>query len=346
MRVDKFVVRVANPYFLLVGSVEDLPRNYLQRAIKFAISNKVFPLFYEGCLKYGIHLPEDANVLMRMYEKRRKMQLEAIKHLLEIRERYGIELMFFKTFKPFRYVPDDVDILLRNEKDLSLLINILKNKNYFIAKIGTPEIVLRRIERGTYVDLDIHTRLAVGHLDLFRSENLWRSQAYEIIEIGDGYKAPKLSEEYEVVREAAYSLLKDFNLSIAGFYLAINAMMRLDLKNAEEIARAENLLPHLHLYLNASYFHAYEVFGPEAVSNLRYELDTSLMTSKLCRVNRMPYPYPVPVIVWAYTSKAWLEIHRDKNLKVILQILKQPSSKGIDILLNYFINYFRKYQDV
>ena len=184
-------------------------------------------------------------------------------------------------------------------------------------------------------------------MDLFDVENLWRKHAYEIIEIGEGYKAHKLSEDYEVVREGAYSLFKDFNLSIPGFYLAINTFINRKIESIEKIAEEENLLLPFYLYLDIAHSMAYNLFGSEDNLQLRYkEEGTSNLLLKLVKADfskrlEIPYSYPIYIIAWVYFSKLWLEIHRDRNLKVILQIIKQPSSKGIGILLDFIREHFR-----
>jgi hypothetical protein len=343
MNVPEFVVKVANPYFTTNDDFPNITDEFLRSSIKFAVKNKVFPLFYEGCLKLGISLPGEAELLIEGYERRRRIQVEAVNLLLDISDELNVELMFFKTFKPFRYIPDDIDVLLYNENDLKLLISKLKQRGYFILKVGTPEVVLRKIEdKGAYVDLDIHKRLAVGYLDLFQTQNLWQKQARETFKLDNGRMVTKLSEDYELVREAAYSLLKDFNLSIPGLYLATNALMKRDLRIIEKIAIKENLLLPLYLYLDAASFITCKMFNSPTNLRLQFNepftlvLPTRIIRSQLRRRVKVPYPYPVSVITFAYLSKAWSEISRNRNLKVICQILKQPSSKGVGILLDYF----------
>ena len=350
MRISEFVTKVANPYFPIDEDFSNLSDEFLVSSLQFAVKNKVFPLFYDGCLRLGIRLPKEAEVLAHSYEKKRRMQLEAVNLLLDLSDKLGIELMFFKTFKPFKYIPDDVDVLLRNENDLKPLIAKLKENGYFILKVGTPEIVLRKVGEGSYVDIDIHTRLAVGHFDLFQVESLWRKRAYEKFKLDNGRVALKLSEDYEVVREAAYSLLKDFNLSISGLYLGINALMHRRLADLEKVASEENFLQHLHLYLYTTYYVACRLFGSKARSQLQYRFKEDglpitfllrLLNAQLRKSLRLPYPFPIPVIAWAYTVKVKAELSRNKNLKALLQLMKQPSSKGVGILLDYIRESFR-----
>lgn len=346
MGVSELVAKVANPYFTLHEDLLDVTDESIRSSIKFAVKNKVFPLFYEGCLKLGISLPNEAELLMESYEKRRRMQIDAVELLIDMSDKLGTDMLFFKTFRPFNYIPDDVDVLLRDEKDLKPLITKLKEKGYFILKVGTPEIVLRKVGKDAYVDLDIHNRLAVGHFDIFRVERLWQEHACEAIKIGDGYEVLKLSENYEIVREAAYSLLKDFTLSIPGLYLAINAMLNMDLKIIEKIAVKWNLFLPLNLYLGVAYYATHALFGTNASSQLKYDYfrytnknDLKIASFHFRKRFRVPYPYPISIIAWAYLSKVHLEVSRNRNIGAIFQLMGQPSSKGIDILLNYLKEY-------
>jgi hypothetical protein len=49
----------------------------------------------------------------------------------------------------------------------------------------------------------------------------------------------------------------------------------------------------------------------------------------------MPYSYPMSVIALAYFERVVSETRRHGNLEAWLQLIKQPSSKGIDILTDY-----------
>lgn len=334
MNTAEFVVKISNPYFSDYP-VSQISENQMKSAINFAVKKKIFPLFYEGCLKKQIKLPKEAETSYSYFRLHQAKQVEAAKLLCKIQDDEKLDLIFFKTFRPFNYIPDDVDILLRDEGRLDILMARLTAEKYFLHNVGTPEIGLRKIEKDAYVDLDIHKRLAVGSLVLFEAENLWQNNAFEQVHLSSDCSVFKLSEDYEVVREAAYSLLKDFHLSIAGFYLGLNALLNRNLKVIQKIAVKNNFHFHLQIYLSVVYSLAVEYFKEEAIERLKFSYSASSdFLLPLCRNLKMPYHYPFPVIVWAYLYKASLEINRNKNLTVIPQIMKQPASKGIKVLID------------
>jgi hypothetical protein len=335
----EFVAEIGNPYFTMPTKIKQPSEQQMQQLITHAVAKKAFPLFYDGCLKYHLQLPKEASVIMSGFNRRREKQVESAKLLLDIQEKYGVDLIFFKTFRPFNYIPDDVDVLLREEKDLNPLMVALKKEGYFLLKVGTPEVVFRKVGKDAYVDLDIHRRLAVGSLDLFEVKRLWQNQAFERIDIGDGYRALKLSEDYEVVREAAYSQLKDFNVSIPGLYLGINAMLNRNLSVIKKIAVQENLSFHLKLYLNIVYFVSRKLFGDSFQTKMGINKVDADSFMQFCKNIRVPYPYPVLMIASAYLAKVTSEIRYNKNLGVLFQVFKQPSSKGIGIAFDYIRDF-------
>ncbi len=352
IKIWEFVVRVANPYWV-DDSLKELTinENFLNTCVSFAVKNKIYPLFYEGCYRHSIPISKGMRMLAESYEKKRKMQFEEIKMLLELSRSYNLEVVFFKTFKPFNYIPDDVDILLLNDEDYRILTSELRKRGYFLLNRGTNEVIFRKIGKGAYVDLDIHRKPAVGHLDILNVKNLRQNNAIEIVKFADGYELLKFSEVYEVVREAAYSLLKDFNLSIPGFYLALNAIMKYSLNNIRDLAEKENVRLSLDLYLGVAYGLASNLFcsGDKWQSqNIRIgEGVISELLLKICKRRQLtlPYYYPVLAIAGAYLHKVGFEVLNNKNLKAIFQLIMQPSSKGIGILLDYgrgrFIEKFK-----
>ena len=336
--VAEFVTKVAYPFSKPHLVNNTVPSGSLLEAVRFAGKNKIFPLFYQGCRKLHIQLPDEAEKRHAEYEKRRAAHNETIEYLVEASARTGIDLIFIKTFKPFDYVPDDIDLLLRNTDDLKGLQGLLKSKGFQLLKIGTPEVTMRRIYPGTYVDIDIHTSLAVGHLVLFDLEKVWRTRTYRTLETG--LEVPVLPEYFEMVRESAYSLLKDFKISIPALYSAIHMFLTSEVQKGWKLAEEEGFCFHVYLFLEATRILAGRLFGlsgrqREVGDGLLVKQASRLVVADLNKSCRVPYAYPMLVIALAYFARVVSETQRRGNLEAWLQLIKQPSSKGIDILTDY-----------
>ncbi len=336
MNTSAFVAIVANPYisppdsFLINSSIAD-------KAVDVAIGNKIFPLFYDRCVQLSIRLSDESEAVAEEYMRRRAEQLKEMMMVTNLCHEFGIEFAFFKTFRPFTYIPDDVDIITKNEADFRRLIHALYDNGYRLLMVGTPAIILRKVTNRTHVDLDIHRAIAVGYLQLFESSSIWDNIIYR--DIGNGFKVPVLSEDYEVITMAAHSLFKDFSLNIPTLYLATYCLLRRRVRRLEELAQKACLA----LPLNMLLFTALQInrifYGKEIGSSGEVPFDeiflTDVISADLNQGFTMPYQYPLLLPIYVYAWRTWCAIKKH-NVKTLTQLGRQPFSKGIGLLINYF----------
>ena len=179
------------------------------------IANKV--LYFAGL--YNKKLQETEEWQER--KRRLMLQRDAIKEFAEIAEKLSLRYLIVKTFKLFPYVPDDVDILIIDANLMSGVINELKKRGYFIRKIGTPEVTIRKVANKTYVDLDIHHKMAAGNYIYYDAFTLWQNHKKITI---DGYQIYVPSPQDECVITMAHAVLKEFEILLSDFlqtYLCI-----------------------------------------------------------------------------------------------------------------------------
>jgi len=275
--------------------------------ISIAKINKV--LYQLGLYDERIHRYDEWQELHR----RRAEQRQAIAEIATIAETRRIDLMIVKTFKPFDYVPDDIDVLVIDENTVEDLIQELMCRGYRIRKVGTPEITLRRIANKTFVDIDIHDKLGAGFYEYIDKHYLWRRR--ETVEI-DGARIAKPNPVDELLITAAHAVLKELRIILADvLHVAISSKNGV-LREALMQSRKVGLLKALRFL--------------ERVSAL------ALQMSKNEREIELKFPLNVPphVIFMAYLEnlKHRVEIGGMKPLK---ELVKTPSSKGIGILLRY-----------
>jgi hypothetical protein len=179
------------------------------------IVNKV--LYFAGLYNKKLQGTEEWQERKRRF----MLQRDAIKEFAEIAEKLGLRYIIVKTFKLFPYVPDDVDILIIDINLMSGVINELKKRGYFIRKIGTPEVTIRKVANKTYVDLDIHHKMAAGNYIYYDAFTLWRNRRKITI---DGYQIYVPSPQDECVITMAHAVLKEFEILLSDFlqiYLCI-----------------------------------------------------------------------------------------------------------------------------
>jgi len=282
--------------------------NYVKpEMISMAKINKV--LYQLGLYDERIRQRDDWQELYR----RRAEQRRAIAEIAAIAETKRIDLMIVKTFKPFDYVPDDIDVLVIDENAVGDLVQELVRRGYRIRKVGTPEITLRIIANKTFVDIDIHDKLGAGFYEYIDKHYLWRRR--ETVEI-DGVRIAKPNSVDELLITAAHAVLKELKIILADVLHVIISSKNDVLREALMQSRKVGLSKALRFL--------------ERVSAL------ALQMPKNKREIRLKFPLNVPphVIFMAYLEnlKHRVEIEGMKPLK---ELAKTPSSKGIGILLRY-----------
>jgi hypothetical protein len=157
-----------------------------------------------------------------------------------------------------------------------------------------------------------------------------------------GYDVPVLPEYFETVRESAYSLLKDFKVSVPALYSVAHIFLNNQLEDVWKLAEEENFRSHVYLFLNTASYMIHDLFSFHEKISLPSPEDRltksalRVIRAELFKGYKIPYSYPMSVIGVAYLSRVWSETRRNKDFKTLLQFIRQPSSKGIDLLLDYF----------
>jgi len=327
------VARIANPFLRSELDDQQLAADLLDIAVDIAAKNRILPLFYWRCKGLSIRLPQKAERLMEENLRRQIEQQRQIAFVAELGNKMKIEFFFFKTFRPFTYVPDDIDIVLREPAELRMLTRALIENGYRLLKIGTPEVTMRKIVDDTRIDLDIHTTLSVGHLRLMGNSRVWDSVTSKRLE--DGYSVRILNRQCEAIITAGYALLKDFTVTIPVLYLATDVLLNQDIARLESMAEADGLNVPLQILLSTAKS-INQILWPEVQ---QADISSNWFIKKIIDADlrsglSIPYAFPGFAVAYAYLAKARSELDRH-NIGVLGQLIRQPSSKGIGILADY-----------
>jgi hypothetical protein len=279
---------------VLAGHDQDITYPLVQALLK----NKV--LYFAGLVNALVRKSCEWQELAR----RRNLQLQALREFAEIAEKMGLRYVIIKTFKLFPYVPDDIDILVLDHGRRNDLIAKLTAKGYFIRSIGTPEITVRKVECSTYVDLDIHDRIAAGDYVYYYNEELWRNRRE--LEIGCA-KLPVPSWEDECLLTIAHAVMKEFEVLVA------------DLLHVLLCQRKGYIRPnHLH---ETGHLETYRVFMRSLKRAILKEFD-------------LPYRIPMEEVMCAYIHHLNHRLRRE-GLLPLKELIRFPRAKGIKKLLSF-----------
>ncbi len=247
----------------------------------------------------------------RELDRRWKAQLDALKSVSRLTSE-GVEVLVIKTFKSFNYVPDDIDLLVINKDDMGYVIEYFKKQGFSLLKKGTPEITLRKLYRGTFVDLDIHDCVAAGHYRYMDNNFLWRYRTRYCIDDIEVYTA---SPCVDLALVAGHSVLKELYILLSDIY----HVYRLWITKRQVVERAIVLSKRIGLYKPLSILinEMYRVFF---------------------RREKLVYPYKIPYqhIIASYIENLEYRIGRE-GLSPVKELLLTPGSKGIKLLFKYIL---------
>jgi len=278
--------------------------------IYFAKVNKV--LFLLGHYDDRIRKTSEWIVI----DKRCREQLKTIIEVVELAEKLGIEILIVKTLKPFRYAPDDIDILVIEENNLCMLLDSLRKRGYILHKKGTPEVTLRKIVNGIIIDLDVHTKMGAGSYEYIDKHYLWKRRIYKNV---SDRKITTPNEVDELLITAAHAVMKELMIRLAD----VAHVLFLD-KSIIEKARQQSMIIGLSRALKALITISY--------SSIRY-------SSCYNHLNKLLYSsFPVKVslqtIISSYQENFMYRL-RTHGLKPVSELIKMPTLKGTSTLLKY-----------
>jgi len=277
---------------ILSGRYKDV--NYL--TMRALLRNKV--LYFAGLVNVTIRNSNEWQELAR----RRNLQLQALREFAEIAEKMGLQYVVIKTFKLFPYVPDDVDILILNDDVWNDLISELIAKGYSIRSIGTSEMTVRKVRFFTYVDLDIHHKVAAGEYVYHNNGNLWRNRRE--LEIGD-VKLPVASWEDECLLTISHAVMKEFEVLASDLLQVLLGQRKGYIK--------------LDYFLENGHLETYRVF---------IRSQRRVISKGLC----LPYRIPIWEVLHAYIHHLNHRLKRE-SFSPLKELVQFPKARGIKKLL-------------
>lgn len=198
---------VCNPLMRL--RIENVP-TFLQIAEK----NKI-PLFFLRRIGSGVDASPCISTLLR-YEQRYQKTFNLVKFVAGILEKEKISYTFFKTLKPFPYVPSDVDILLWSNKDLKTLEERLKSKDCISLKKDAYGLTM--FSPSHNLNIDLTTQIAVSGMVYINKELIF-DHVKELDVYGNVVRT--LEPSAELLAVIAHSVFKEQMFTLSDYYTLV-----------------------------------------------------------------------------------------------------------------------------
>lgn len=290
---------------------ERLMRPYsTTKMIEIAKRNKVL-------YQLGLLIPEiRSHPSWKEVAKRKVLQRRELIMFNTIAKDLNINYVVVKSFKFPGYVPDDIDVVIdpRSRNLINTLISkLIKNHGYMVRSRGTKELTIRKYDKSTYIDFDIHINMSAGPYVYIDNIFLFRPNNVRHVKI-DEEKIPAPVEELDCLICIAHSILKEFELTLS------------------------DLLAYIHLCRKHSKVNAMaEELGLLRTTQIFRKIYSMVMNTIYIDKERdimLPYKIPLSLVLQAYFENLRHQVKR-RGISPLLEFISFPHSRGIRKLFDY-----------
>jgi len=189
-------------------SVKSSPE-YLQ----IAKINKI-PLFYLESLS-----DTERNQFKSQYDAfrmRHEKVVRSIAYVSEVFEKSHVNYSFFKTIKPFSYLPSDVDVLINSAGDFSRALRALTKVGFVKMAEDSFSTTMKNLERDSFLlDVDLQLAPSVANIPYINTAMLFD----HVIEKRNGNALIKtLDANADIIVAASHSFYKEHMFTLSDYY--------------------------------------------------------------------------------------------------------------------------------
>ena len=182
--------------------------------LKLAEKNKI-PLLFLREAASKIELEATKTMLLK-YEEKYERSIELTKFVASAFKKSDINYTFFKTMKPFPYVPSDVDVLFWTNSDLKKAVRTLTGEGCKVLAEDTYGVTMFSPLHD--LNIDLTTQIAVSGLIYVNKESLV-NHTRELEFYGTTVKT--LNSPADLVVVTAHSIFKEQMFTLSDYYFLV-----------------------------------------------------------------------------------------------------------------------------
>jgi len=193
--------------------------------LQFVRKNKLLDLYLERISRSS----RDTYILKSMVERegRRALFRDAVVNTARNLDESGVEYALFKTLKPFRFLPNDIDILIFDMENLEMARAALTEAGYVLGEYE-PYVVSFSSPEGVMVEL--HLEMSIAYF-VYLDKALLKPHV-TCVNI-DGVRVYTLKPSAELLCTIAHLLFKE-NMITLSDYMEIRVRMGRQLNDGSE----------------------------------------------------------------------------------------------------------------
>jgi hypothetical protein len=233
--------------------------------LDLARKNKLADLYFDRlpeAIKDHEYIKEIINKRRRRKEAWHRTLTETLRALNEI----GVKYALFKTLKPFHFLPNDIDVLIFDEKFLVDVEEALVNIGY---KPNRPEPYVVSLKSPHGIEVEFHKNLSISYIVYLDRSILKPHVTFKNV---DGVSIPTLSPAAELLCTIAHSIFKENIIVLADFMdMRFRIHQIKDFKVFKELAIASKMELAAYLALKVAGFLENIIDGEDVFNRLLRE---------------------------------------------------------------------------
>lgn len=316
------------------ANLDGLENYDIKDLYKIAFKNKIGLLFLESLAEKN-----KIGELTVELENQRKLKLQqqnTWQRTADVLNKTGCKYVIIKSIFPFPAIPNDVDVLmLGGDKDYRKAIEYLKNDKFIVLDEATLEINLRdtttaktlkNLEKE-WVDIDIYKEVGASHLVYMNKHKLLPYVKQDkindkTVNILNPYAEMAISIFHAIYPERIYTLL--LHLLILH---TIDKMNDHEIKEFQKFCSEQKIENAVLNTLRVTETIQQECFGevPEKLQIVR----SLFGTSKQIEIYRIPYIFPMSILVNSFWEKRFEPTFISGAIKQIFAMLRPKTARFV-----------------
>lgn len=299
------------------SSLSDIDSDDVDSFLKIAENNKI-PLLFLRAIKSKIKNEPQFSTFSDYEEKYAKTS-DLTKFVALIFEAIGIDYCFFKTIKPFPYVPSDVDVLFWSRDDLQKAVNSLCTEGCKVLDGDAYGVTMFSPRHNLNIDLTM--QIAVSGL-LYVNKSLLIDQITETKY--DDIMIRTLSPPADLLVVVAHSVFKEQMFTLSDYYNII--ILKQHWKDAQRLAKKLHLSHAFKTVLMLMGALTLGAFGSLDLVNAEFE---QLGITSIFRANKnnleLPLKYSLGAIIVEFMNKLCMDPSMVNSLSFAALSLCKPN---------------------
>ena len=202
----------------------------------YSVKNRMLFLYLQTLHEKSMHY------FATDYQKEKMKYLETVDTIVRVSQvlsNANLDHTIFKTIRPYRYSPADIDVLIFGKKsDYVKSVKAMKNIGYEVVALGPRSTTLR--DREANIGIDLYEQVAVSFITYMDKQTLKKYTT--ITKLPNGNYVKSLMPEADLSCIITHSIVKEQMYTLSEYYTFIHYLKQMNIDNFVQLVRHNNIV--------------------------------------------------------------------------------------------------------